>query len=694
MIAYTIVSRAYLAHARVLARSYAEHHPGEQLRVLLVDDLEKEIDATREPFAALRLTELGMETAEVHRMAMLFGSRLIAAIKPWVFGHLLDQGHDAALYVDSDIVVYDDLEPLAQASADGVVLVPHVLAPMPRDGCDPDETRILGVGQFNAGLFGTGVDDGGFVSFLQERLRRECRFDMAAMRVNEQRWLDFVPSLFPCRVVRDPGVDVAYWNLHERPLARRGGHLFAGDGPLRCFHFSSFDPRMETVAGRYEVRARPRVSRGRDPLLDELCAEYAARLFEEGFADLHRTPFAFDSLPDGTPVYDSMRALYAQALAEAEASGGPLPPDPFDPAGSDEFRAWAKDAYRRAALPIPHLLDHPVASSDATESGGPPALTVDWLGSLEVGPAAGVVDLPTSRGGGDRPRVVRSRPEVAGFVVYGPRAQLDPGDYRLTIELVPGAPSPGASRHDQALVAEVHLDGYVTGAAIATFADLELGELAVDFVVPASLAAEALLDGLELRVLSRGGVDVMIGGVLLAGTGAEPSRQLVDCVLRNWLPFMAAAAAGRRSGDDLLVDAGLSGTVGYGPNWRLPEGRYLASLALGRAGPAGDGPSGQPVGRRRRPWSRPAPDGTELTGIADPTPFAVVEAVDGELVLASRPIGATDLGSQITVPFTVTAAHAGPDDQIGVRIRTVAPVPPGAGAVIKAVTVEPDRAVG
>ena len=37
----------------------------------------------------------------------------------------------------------------------------------------------------------------------------------------DQRWLDFVPSYFEHHVLRDPGVNVAQWNLHERRVRRR-----------------------------------------------------------------------------------------------------------------------------------------------------------------------------------------------------------------------------------------------------------------------------------------------------------------------------------------------------------------------------------------------------------------------------------------------------------------------------------------
>ncbi|MGH9088570.1 MAG: hypothetical protein ACRDYZ_10770 [Acidimicrobiales bacterium] len=696
MIAYTIVSRAYLAHARVLARSYSQHHPGERLVALLVDDVDREVDQAQEPFAVLRLTQLGTDMVEVHRMAMLFGSRLIAAIKPWVFRHMLDEAHDSVVYIDSDIAVYDKLDPLGEAATDGVVLVPHVLSPVPRDGRDPDETRLLGVGQYNAGLFGTGPDSGGFVSFLQERLRRECRFDVAAMRVNEQRWLDFVPPLFPCRVVRDPGIDVAYWNLHERPLSRHGDTVFAGGGPLRCFHFSSFDPRMHSIAGRYEVRASPRVRRAADPLLDELCTDYAERLFAAGFDDVHRIPFAFDHLADATPVYDSLRALYARDLAVAEAGPGPLPPDPFDPGTVGELRAWAQDAYGRAEIQVPRLLRDDAASAPPPVHGAPsfPVPAVDWLGSLERGPVA-IPAYPAGgvRDGADAPKVARTSADLAGFVLFGPRAQLDPGDYRLTVELEVRPRPPGVPADEQALIAEVYVDGYVTGATAATFDDLDRGALTVTFSVPTALLDGSLLDGVELRLLSRGRVDLTVGAVLVECTSPAPHSELEDLPLPQWLPFMAAGEAGQRKAGQVHLVAGDGGVAAYGPNWRLPPGPYLVTVQVG--GPARVEPS-DPLPRswRRRALARrseqPALDGPQV----QPVEVAVVEVMVGDRVLARQSLTSRDVKGPRELPVEITADDAGPDDRVGVRITSVAPDAGTTGRVIEAVAVRRRHATG
>ncbi len=721
MIAYTVVSRAYVPHARVLARSFNQHHPGGEFWALLVDDVDGEIDERHEPFRVLRLSDLPIDQTEAHRMAMLFGNRLIAAIKPWVFEYFLSRSNGAVIYIDSDIVIYDSLGPLEQAATAGVVLVPHVLHPIPQDGKDPDETKILGVGIYNAGLFGTGPDHGGFVQFLKDRLRRECVFDVASMRVNEQRWLDFVPSLFPYHVVRDPGVDVAYWNLHERPLTRQGARLLSGGHPLRCVHFSSFDPRMGSVAGRFETGARPRVTRATDPLLAELCEDYGRRLFDAGFEELHGTPFAFDTLPDGTPVYDSLRAVYADALAEAEVADLPRPPDPFDPAGIASFRQWSIEAYRRAGLPLPwRLRDRPAPADHAPAPGpGPepprdiaaivrrqghrlrtsahqirqsgirrrpgtgvlpqpepsdPAVAApleateptgkrwitDWLGSLQVGSAGGR-QWPVGRQVGPirrRPKpTVDVTPTKSGFVASGPRAQLDPGRYRATVEIFPDGPPPNLSPLDQALVVEVFLDGYVLGYGTATFGDLAGGPIAVDFVVPTRLEQAALLDGIELRILSRGMVDAVLGAVLVERLGAPDDR--LDPVRLDWLAVMAAGEAGRRAGVEVNTVPEARGVVVHGPFWRLPAGTYVATVKTRQRGPA-EGP--------------------------DPgAPVATLEVIVGRSTLAEMRLSTARLaGDQIALRFDVAEADAGPESRVGLRLRTESAV----DVAVEAISVE------
>ena len=46
----TIIAKNYVAHARVLAESFREHHPEGTCYALVVDDADGYIDADAEPF--------------------------------------------------------------------------------------------------------------------------------------------------------------------------------------------------------------------------------------------------------------------------------------------------------------------------------------------------------------------------------------------------------------------------------------------------------------------------------------------------------------------------------------------------------------------------------------------------------------------------------------------------------------------
>ena len=45
---------------------------------------------------------------------------------------------------------------------------------------------------------------------------------MSRNMFTDQRWVDFVPSLFDHLILKDPGCNVAYWNLHGRELTLDG----------------------------------------------------------------------------------------------------------------------------------------------------------------------------------------------------------------------------------------------------------------------------------------------------------------------------------------------------------------------------------------------------------------------------------------------------------------------------------------
>ncbi len=339
MRACTVVARNYLPQARVLAQSLAEQDGG-RLTVLILDDVEGSVDRRNEPFDVVDPCELELTGRQFHLMATIYDLlELATAVKPWLLDLMLDRTGESVCYLDPDMEVFGSLDEV-KISADrhGIVLTPHLTEPMPRDGLFPDETYILRAGTYNLGFIAVSPDSGEFRRWWKERLRRDCRIAVEEGVFVDQRWIDFVPSLFDHAVLHDPGYNVAYWNLATRPLSRDGSTFMVGDHPLRLFHFSGFSPLRPHLLSRHQG-SLPRIHLADRPLLARICSRYARKLLGAGYLEAQRHAYRWDYAANGHSIDRRMRNVFRLALQEVEElqaqenenGSGPRLPDPFDP---------------------------------------------------------------------------------------------------------------------------------------------------------------------------------------------------------------------------------------------------------------------------------------------------------------------------------------------------------------------------
>jgi glycosyltransferase involved in cell wall biosynthesis len=390
MHACTIIARNYLPYARVLAESFAEHHPGSRFTVLILDGS----DDLDESFEILTPYQIGIERDELHRMAMIYDVKELAtAVKPWLLRTLLDGGAEVAVYFDPDIAVYrplDDIEALALEHS--IVLTPHMTAPLPDDGCLPDEQMIMHAGIYNLGFIAVSSGALDFLDWWSQRLSRRCMVALDQALFVDQRWVDFVPAFYDHFILRDHGCNVAYWNLHYRRVGRVGERYEVDGVPLRFFHFSGFKPDTPHVLSHH-TGTRPRILLSRNPELAALCSEYAGRVLARGYGSGADSGYRFDRLPSGLAVDRRMRRLYRDELLAAERDEGPMPPDPFDLAGATSFLEWLRepiggktDVSRYAYAIYSERLDLQRAFPNVP--GGDSRLFLDWLsrhGQPEIG---------------------------------------------------------------------------------------------------------------------------------------------------------------------------------------------------------------------------------------------------------------------------------------------------------------------
>ncbi|MEA2220495.1 MAG: hypothetical protein QOJ35_3121, partial [Solirubrobacteraceae bacterium] len=200
----------------------------------------------------------------------------------------------------------------------GLVLSPHSLDPMPRDGKRPNEQDILIAGAYNLGFIGIG--SGAFADQLlawwSERLETDCIVDPMRGFFVDQRWIDLVPGMAESfHLLRDRGFNVAYWNLPARPISRdEHGTWYAGEVPLRLFHFSGFDLSHPHLLSKHQNRT----SLADNLELATLCRDYADELLSAGAMEVRDWPYTYATTASGMPLNSVMRNVYRKLVAAGE----------------------------------------------------------------------------------------------------------------------------------------------------------------------------------------------------------------------------------------------------------------------------------------------------------------------------------------------------------------------------------------
>ena len=336
----TIAARNYLAHARVLYRSFRQFHPDSPFTVLVFDAPSGSV--TGEEFDVLSLTEIGLSPGEETRMPLLYNvTELATALKPWFFRTLVQRNATELLYFDPDIEIFTPVERLAElARAHCLVLTPHTTRPMSREDVRPNETDILSAGAYNLGFLGLNRACDSFLDWWSERLLREAFIDVANMRFTDQRWMDFAPGYFDSCILKDETCNVAYWNADSRGLSWTGQRYEVRGEPLCFFHFSGFKPEVPHLLSAHQGH-NPRTRLSEHPAVAKICREYSEKLTAAGYEKLRTIGYGFARTPRGLEITPAMRQAYRTALREHEESDEPAPPNVF--ADENEFVAWLNE---------------------------------------------------------------------------------------------------------------------------------------------------------------------------------------------------------------------------------------------------------------------------------------------------------------------------------------------------------------
>lgn len=258
VLCFSSFSFGYLNRARILFQSLRKHQPEWELVALVTDKPPPSLsfNVEDEPFDSVQ-----------------YADRLdIPAFRSWIFKHDLieactavkgpfmraacSSGADAVVYLDPDTCVFGSLSPLETLLEEhDVVLTPHTVTPTfdPQAVID-NEICSLKTGAFNLGFCAIRTSGEGrrFAEWWSSRLLEYCYDDIPNGLFVDQRWCDLAPALFDkVKILRDPGYNVASWNLVDRTLEIGPEGATVNGFPLRFWHFTKLGRIADVMTKRY-----------------------------------------------------------------------------------------------------------------------------------------------------------------------------------------------------------------------------------------------------------------------------------------------------------------------------------------------------------------------------------------------------------------------------------------------------------
>jgi hypothetical protein len=323
---FTIVSRNYAAQAATLMDSLALAEPNVRRVVVATDGPLPSLAGRAEVIDAATLD------APFAAMCVYYDAlELNTAVKPYVFKHLLSQpGVKSATYLDPDIYVYRPLDGVRKGLAEAqLVLTPHITRPLLGDA-NPNDQALMRSGVYNLGFCSGRAEPKvmALMSWWADRCRFDCRVDLANGLFTDQKWMDLSPGFVDSVYIhRDPDLNLAYWNLEGRTLARTADGWTVDGFPLGFFHFSGFDPHRPKILSKHQNR----VSAPPGSPLAELLAEFAERMLKNEHTATSAIPYHHNRFASGRPVAALMRRRALRAARTGE---------PFATGLSDETEAW------------------------------------------------------------------------------------------------------------------------------------------------------------------------------------------------------------------------------------------------------------------------------------------------------------------------------------------------------------------
>jgi hypothetical protein len=242
----TIASSEYEPMVQLLVDSFFKFHPKSRFIIFSGDQYDLQ---------GIQVTQ-NLEFRKVDFGAISGSKRLAySRAKPSILKGLLEEGWQSLVFLDPDMLVMSSLfEVIDVVAKNSLTLTPHILNLTEENPIDNFDKNLLNAGMFNAGFIGLSHSQKvlEFLGWWESRqVEHGISFPTSGLYF-DQRWLDLAPGYFgDICILRDPGVNVAYFNLPSRRVELQNGDYFVNGSKLKLIHFSGFEPSKVPSASLY-----------------------------------------------------------------------------------------------------------------------------------------------------------------------------------------------------------------------------------------------------------------------------------------------------------------------------------------------------------------------------------------------------------------------------------------------------------
>ena len=326
---FTIVAKNYLSFALTLGDSLKLQDNSLDFYIFIVDDLKGVPVGYSTKYTTIVIDE--DIVANHFEMAFKYNvTEYSTAVKPFVFTYLFNTyKYDKIIYSDPDIYFYQSPNSIyCLLDNNFCILTPHIIDIATAHTSEATDVGLLFAGIFNLGFIALkkSCDAVILLNWWQQRLRNFCYADRMESLHTDQKWIDFVPSLFRegVHISDNKGYNIAYWNIHERELFENNNELkvlSTNDLSVTFLHFSGNNPLNILVNKQCK-----NLDINQYPTWKKYIVKYGEMVKNNGFEMLIELPYTYNMFNNGDTISILHRRIFRklQELQKTESYDNPF----------------------------------------------------------------------------------------------------------------------------------------------------------------------------------------------------------------------------------------------------------------------------------------------------------------------------------------------------------------------------------